>query len=47
MSIEFSASVDSEHAGTPLNKNQSLTLKNVKLSLPDGVTMDLKDLGKK
>lgn len=47
MSIEFSATVDSEHAGTPLNKNQSLTLKNVKLSLPDGVTMDLKDLAKK
>ena len=47
MSIEFSATVDSEHAGTPLNKNQSLTLKNVKLSLPDGVTMDLKDFAKK
>ena len=47
MSIEFSATVDSEHAGTPLNKNQSLTLKDVKLSLPDGVTMDLKDLAKK
>ena len=47
MSIEFTATVDSEHAGTPLNKNQSLTLKNIKLSLPDGVTMDLKDLAKK
>ena len=41
ISIDFTATVDSEHAGTPLNKNQSLTLKNVKLSLPDGVTMDL------
>ena len=47
ISIEFSATVDSEHAGTPLNKNQSLTLKDVKLSLPDGITMDLKDLAKK
>ena len=47
MSIEFTATVDNEHAGTPLNKNQSLTLKNIKLSLPDGVTMDLKDIAKK
>lgn len=46
ISIDFSATVDSEHAGTPLNQNQSLTLKNVKLSLPDGITMDLKNLGK-
>ncbi|MBP5676693.1 MAG: hypothetical protein J6W94_06755 [Bacteroidales bacterium] len=47
ISIDFSATVDSEHAGTPLNKNQSLTLKDVRLSLPDGITMDLKDLAKK
>lgn len=47
ISIKFNATVDSEHAGKPLNKNQSLTLKNVKLSLPDGITMDLKDVVKK
>ena len=44
LSLEFSASVDSEHAGVPLNKNQSLTVQNVKLSLPDGITTDLKNL---
>lgn len=46
ISIDFTATVDSEHAGTPLNEKQSLTLQNVKLSLPDGITMDLKDIAK-
>lgn len=47
ISIKFNATVDSDHAGEPLNKNQSLTLKNVRLSLPDGITMDIKDVVKK
>ena len=47
ISIKFNATVDKAHEGQPLNQNQSLTLKNVKLSLPDGITMDLKDVVKK
>lgn len=47
ISIKFNATVDSDHAGEPLNKNQSLSLKNVRLSLPDGITMDIKDVVKK
>lgn len=44
LDISFSASVDADHAGVPLNQNQSLTLRNVKLSLPDGITMDPLDV---
>lgn len=42
--FEMSAYSNDAFAGTKLNQNQSITLKNVKFSLPNGITTDLKDI---
>lgn len=44
--LKMTAYSDKDFAGTPLNEKQSITVKDVKLGLPKGVTTDLKDLVK-
>lgn len=39
--LKLNASASNEYAGVPLNRNQGLEIKNISLTLPDGITMDL------
>jgi len=44
--LKMSAYSDKDYAGIPLNEKQSITVKNVKVALPEGITTDLKDIVK-
>ena len=46
LGFDASAYCDSIHEGARLNPNQKITLKEAKLSFPDGITTDIKDLVK-
>ncbi len=39
--LRFEASTSAEHAGIALNKSQGLEIKNISLSLPDGITLEI------
>ena len=44
--LKMNAYSDKDFAGIPLNEKQSITVKNVKVGLPQGITTDLKDIVK-
>lgn len=46
LGFDASAYCDNIHEGARLNPNQKITLKDAKLSFPDGITTDIKDLVK-
>lgn len=44
LNIEFKATSDALHAGTPLNENHGIHFTNIVLTLPDGITTDLDEI---